>query len=475
MMAQFDQLIENGARIVAKSSKALEYPLCDHCLGRLFARSGFGLTNLERGRAIRIMLALSAELLPEGKVSPREKIPFRIPVHPSMIDTEIPDQEKNQGDGWHYSGTPSMASFLQGSAEEGECWLCHDIFSSVDELASLVSRASNDPEFHTYLIGTRIDPGTAEREKTIWDIADPSSAEPIKEELNREIGKAYSELHPLIEFDRAEPDITFILDPLFKTVELSIKPIFIRGRYLKLVRGIPQTRWICTRCRGKGCERCRDKGRMYETSVEELIGSVIMEASGGSNYKLHGMGREDIDVLALGSGRPFIIEISEPMKRTLDLSLIGDKINETARGKVEVHELRKASRKEIPSVKEGTSRKRYEADISFQGHLDEETLKYNISLLAQSPISQRTPKRVSHRRSDRVRVRRVHEASVLSFDKERARVEFLTDGGLYIKELLHGDEGRTEPSLSSLLGMPVSVVSLDVTGVMEEKYPEEQG
>jgi tRNA pseudouridine synthase 10 len=46
-------------------------------------------------------------------------------------------------------------------------------------------------------------------------------------------------------------------------------------------------------------------------------------------------------------------------------------------------------------------------------------------------------------------------------------VEFLTDGGLYIKELLHGDEGRTEPSLSSLLGTKVNVENLDVTGVMD--------
>jgi tRNA pseudouridine synthase 10 len=369
-----------------------------------------------------------------------------------------------------------MESFLQGTAEEGECWLCHDIFNSIDELAMIVSSSSKGPEFRTYLIGTRIDPGTAERERSLWDIADPSSAEPIKEELNREIGKVFSELQPVKEFDRAKPDITFIVDPLFKTVELSIKPIFIHGRYLKLVRGIPQTRWVCTRCRGKGCERCNDKGRMYETSVEEIIGKVMMETAGGSNYKMHGMGREDVDVLALGNGRPFIMEISEPMIREMDLSKITEKINDSAEGKVEVRDLRTAERKEIPSVKEGSSLKRYQAEISFHEPLDEETLKYNISLLAQSPISQRTPLRVSHRRSDRIRVRRVHEAALLSFDMDKARVELLTDGGLYIKELLHGDEGRTEPSLSSLLGMKVDVDTLDVTGVMDEKVEQkEQG
>jgi tRNA U54 and U55 pseudouridine synthase Pus10 len=47
----------------------------------------------------------------------------------------------------------------------------------------------------------------------------------------------------------------------------------------------------------------------------------------------------------------------------------------------------------------------------------------------------------------------------------KAKVELTTEGGLYIKELLHGDEGRTEPSLSSLLGKEIVVESLDVIGV----------
>ncbi|MGA1848676.1 MAG: tRNA pseudouridine(54/55) synthase Pus10, partial [Thermoplasmatota archaeon] len=291
-MMELDWLIGNGARILEKSSKALQYPLCDHCLGRLFARSGYGLTNQERGKAVRTMLALSAELLPDGEGAVHEPVSMNIPIHPSKVDTgSTGEVEKEENDGWHHAGTPSMRSMLQGATEEGQCWLCHDIFNSVDELAMIVSKASRGPDFKTYLIGTRIDPGTADREKTIWEIADPSSAEPIKEELNREIGKVFSELEPSKDFNRSEPDITFIVDPIFKTVEMSIKPIFIQGRYLKLVRGIPQTRWICTRCRGKGCEKCNDKGKMYETSVEELIGTVMVENAGGSNYKLHGMGR----------------------------------------------------------------------------------------------------------------------------------------------------------------------------------------
>ena len=39
--------------------KILEYgDICDHCLGRLFAKKSFGLTNEQRGKALRIAHAL---------------------------------------------------------------------------------------------------------------------------------------------------------------------------------------------------------------------------------------------------------------------------------------------------------------------------------------------------------------------------------------------------------------------------------
>jgi tRNA pseudouridine synthase 10 len=67
-----------------------------------------------------------------------------------------------------------------------------------------------------------------------------------------------------------------------------------------------------------------------------------------------------------------------------------------------------------------------------------------------------------------VRVRKVHEISVFLEKENTAVVDLLTDGGLYIKELFHGDEGRTEPSLASLLGIDVSVQTLDVIDVLDD-------
>jgi tRNA pseudouridine synthase 10 len=43
--------------------------------------------------------------------------------------------------------------------------------------------------------------------------------------------------------------------------------------------------------------------------------------------------------------------------------------------------------------------------------------------------------------------------------------------GLYIKELVSGDDGRTRPSLAELLGVPSKVSELDVIGVEEPPRP----
>jgi tRNA pseudouridine synthase 10 len=43
------------------------------------------------------------------------------------------------------------------------------------------------------------------------------------------------------------------------------------------------------------------------------------------------------------------------------------------------------------------------------------------------------------------------------------------EAGLYIKELVSGDNGRTHPSLSEALGVPTRVTSLDVVLVEEKK------
>lgn len=458
--------------VLGTAIKALERDLCDRCLGRQFAKSGFGLSNEQRGISVRTTLALELESRKDlpGNISP--DVIATLPIH-EKNKKEFPgsyDNDESKVAEWTSTSTPS---FTRPWDEEQEgtdgCWLCNDIFDRVNELAQLVGQTASDLEFSTFLIGCRMDPQTVKREQMLWQDIDPPAPEPLKEELNREIGKRFFEMTEGIEVDKSDPDITFILDPLYRNITMQIKPVFIYGRYRKLVRGIPQTRWPCGRCHGKGCDVCNNTGRRYQISVEELIGELLKDILKGSDFKLHGMGREDVDVLCLGEGRPFILEVARPIKREIDLEMMKKDVNRSAEGKVEIDSLRFSSRKEIPKIKDGTTKKIYQVRITLDSTVDEETLKYNISLLGQSPIKQRTPTRVARRRADKIRTRNIHEMDLNEFDGKRAILTLTTDGGLYIKELMHGDDGRTVPSLSSLLGTGVTVDSLDVKGVLYDK------
>ena len=86
-------------------------------------------------------------------------------------------------------------------------------------------------------------------------------------------------------------------------------------------------------------------------------------------------------------------------------------------------------------------------------------------------VAQGTPVRVLHRRSSAVREKFVLscEADVVPGTYGHAFVLRLTTGaGTYVKEFVHGDLGRTHPSVASLLGRAAWCLQLDVLGVSME-------
>jgi tRNA pseudouridine synthase 10 len=81
-------------------------------------------------------------------------------------------------------------------------------------------------------------------------------------------------------------------------------------------------------------------------------------------------------------------------------------------------------------------------------------------------IHQRTPHRVSHRRSDKIREKEIYsiEGKIIKSNKFEFQIE--TQGGTYIKELINGDEGRTSPSFSEIFEMPLVCKELDVIEIL---------
>jgi tRNA pseudouridine synthase 10 len=71
-----------------------------------------------------------------------------------------------------------------------------------------------------------------------------------------------------------------------------------------------------------------------------------------------------------------------------------------------------------------------------------------------------------HRRADLVREKYIYKVKVKKVSPKRALLEIRCQGGLYVKELVSGDEGRTVPNVSSLLNNRAKTLRLDVLNVI---------
>jgi len=388
------EIIDIAKKIIHESPG----PICNHCLGRQFAKVSSDVSNERRGEVLKEIL--------------------------SEVGEEI---------------------------ESGKCWLCNGLFENdnLDEWVRAALAKLKQYEYDTFLVGTKMSGMLMENEELMWEIAGALFAEPLKAELNREVGKRIEhETGKKVDFNT--PEIVVILN-LWSgdfNVELQVKPLFIYGRYRKYRRGIPQTRWFCRECHGKGCERCNFTGKMYAESVEELIKSSIIDVYGAKDVILHGCGREDIDARMLGSGRPFVVELREPKRRQrVDLRALEEKVNE--------------------EIKNTSARKTYRMLVELRGAVAESKLREAVKELDGAVIEQRTPSRVVHRRADLIRSRRIYEMKLLNYSGSTCELEVKCDGGLYVKELISGDKGRTRPNLSDLLGTGIEaeVKELDVIDV----------
>ena len=402
--------------ILEKVHQILEYgDICDHCLGRLFAKRSFGLTNVERGHALRVAHALAYH------------IPFK-------------------------------------EYEKGTCWVCNDLFEDIPKWAEKAADAVKDIEHETFVIGTRVPPMMTESEEMIWSDLSLENPEPLKSEMNREVGKAVSALNGK-KGDPKNPDVMVVLNIADDCTELQISSLYFYGRYLKHVRGIPQTHWDCRACRGKGCELCNFTGKQYPTSVEEEIAKVPEQLFRADAGVLHGAGREDIDALCIGTGRPFVMEMVNPKCRTVDLKDLEKAINESAMPEVEVRLECWSNKRTVEMLKSHKGHKTYRILVSVDDRISPENVQNAVSSLKGAWIDQRTPNRVSHRRADLVRKRQVIDMKVIGIENGLYRLEVVGDSGLYIKELVSGDEGRTVPSLSEILAASAKVTELDVVQV----------
>lgn len=497
---------------------------CDHCLGRLGGKKRYEQTIAESGAEIRASVVRRDSHLEDAR-------------------TEIP-----------------------------LCPFCENLYEEADLLADIIYDAIQPYEATRLQLGARIPKDQITAEEELRKRLGAGGSDALKSGLVTEIARNLNDRLDGKKLVNDKPEILALIDVLTLTVELDIRAHYIYGRYQKLERGIPQTRWPCRACKGRGCEKCDGTGLQYKKSVQDLIGNPLLGLFEAEEHAFHGMGREDIDVRCMGQGRPFVIEMKEPKIRTVDLEAAMNSINELAEGSINITGLRSSNRSEVVRVKDTPAEKSYTirfrvmplseaehavltapvdlthvdvqdrggkgrknpkrrnrrgdrkndhkkplpavievvegpseeelkalkkaelvgraevlglAKSGTKGDLIErimnagppapvmfdlpeaEFIKQTIDKLAGVKLFQRTPERVAHRRADLIRKRTVFETSqpiIETMPDGVLEVEFTLrcESGTYVKETVHGDGGRTQPSLSSLIKAKCDVLWLDV-------------
>jgi len=435
-----------------------EYYICLHCLGRMFSLLGTDTTNYDRGKSLLLTMTMENHRAYLSRHENHEESIAKLKILAEKARFN-PAQSVLDKEGIEY---------IKNSLPE-KCYLCNDIFSNIPTYARIAEENLNNLEFKNILVGTTLDSQIVNREDNFKAQFKLLNSEAFKNHFNREVGKELSNnLQKPAEFSKPDITIIFMLRISSSEVNLLLRSIFISGRYNKFIRGIPQTHWDCRLCRGKGCKSCGFTGKQYQTSVEELISPEFVKEAKAEDSKFHGAGREDIDVRMLGEGRPFVLELKNPKIRTLDLKTIQKKVNKRNKKKIKITNLEYSSKEQVKNLKFNAenTKKVYRALTSSFENIPKEKFEVLLKKIKKEfenqKIQQRTPNRVSHRRADKIREKKIFHIEG-KFIKPKV-YEFIIEsqGGTYIKELVNGDNGRTTPSITEIFGFPLECKKLDV-------------
>jgi len=416
------KVIESAIKLMKKGY------VCDYCLGRAFGNLLTGKSNKERGETIRQVLAM---VFDSGE----------------NLDIDLSN----------FHGINLRNRKIE--VEKKSCYFCNGTFEKIEDIAEKIIEKLKEYEFDTFLIGTKLSSELLQKEEEMIEEVGAEFYESLKSTLNREIGKII-EKKTGKKADRDNPDITILVDLEKNTISLQVKSLFVYGEYQKLSRNIPQATWYCPYCKGKGCEKCKGTGLLYPTSVQMIIEKPLLKATKGKKSKIHSSGREDINARCL-AWRPFVIEIVKPKIRKIDLKDIEKKINKSKKVKVRKLKIIEDGKQLIRKLKTERSEKTYRAIVTFEKPIDKEKLK-ELKQLNGTIIFQRTPTRVLARRSDKERKRKVIKISYRLINKKTLELIIRASAGLYIKELITGDNGRTKPNISEILNNTPKKILLDV-------------
>ena len=347
------------------------------------------------------------------------------------------------------------------------CPFCEDLFSDLEIIANRIIASVDGVEFSKAQLGIHFSKAHVAAEEVLRSTLAATGSRPLKASLSEVVQSTISEKLSTVQWVKERPEVMILFDTLTLGVNADVRALFLYGRYRKLARGVPQTRWPCRACRGRdgGCESCEGTGQQYPNSIQSLVCEPMVEFVNANSDAFHGMGREDIDVRCLGEGRPFVAELKSPLLRSIDFEKLTKTINKSAKDLIEIQGLRFSNRAEVARIKETKAEKSYTIRFSCEHSLSDDEISKRIISLSGQVLEQQTPQRVAHRRADKIRKRKVISIENVQVEDNEIEFDVRCESGTYVKELVHSDEGRTNPSVAGVLEADCEVILLDVKDI----------
>lgn len=209
-------------------------------------------------------------------------------------------------------------------------------------------------------------------------------------------------------------------------------------------------------------------GKLKEKdSMEQIIHRILKKTIPHESHVMVSCGREDMNVLMLGGGRPIVFELKVPQIRTVTQAMLNSVLQEVNNSTkdVQITDLKVVDEDYFSRIKREVEfkDKSYRCVVWTENVVTQEELdKLNHDKFY---LKQWTPVRVLHRRPNLERTRYVEGLRAEVVKPNWVVVYLRTQAGTYIKEFIHGDRGRTVPSLGTLLECRTLITQLDVTEV----------
>ncbi len=320
-----------------------------------------------------------------------------------------------------------------------DCYICGSLLNDVEKYAKNVVDVLKDIDFETFSIGTTIPREILEREAEVVKSFMVTTGESIKHEINRRIGREVMKLLGK-RVDKLKPQVVARINLPSGDVSVLRNPVLIGGTYLKLSRQMSQVKKF---------------GNVRVTLFEKL--QYLRELFGGVEHLIHAAGREDVDVRTLGNGRPVVVEVKQPSRYNFSPPPLVDRevvfIPSGVAGRTEIRRLKEKSKVNI---------KTYRVLVACEKPLDDLS---TLSMLRGKTVTQLTPRRIKRLNPRGKRVRMVYEISWRQLTPHVFELYVRCQGGLYVKEFIHGDGGRTKPSVAEILNTNLEVIELDVLAI----------